>query len=90
MSFPYSPRLQDAKLESLQTQHEFLNLLRLRHLQWMNTADEPEVKQAHLEIAELIEQITGQYDQLLEDLESARSSTPSSEATQGVRTSKYV
>ena len=72
MSFPYTPRLQDAKLESLQTQHEFLNLLRLRHLQWMNSAEEPEVKQVHLEIAELIEQVTGQYNHLLENLEQQR------------------
>ena len=72
MSFPYTPRLQDAKIESLQTQHEFLNLLRLRHLQWMSSAEEPEVKQVHLEIAELIEQVTGQYNHLLEDLEQQR------------------
>jgi hypothetical protein len=90
MSFPYSPRLQDAKFESLQTQHEFLNLLRLRHLQWMNSAEEPEVKQVHLEIAELIEQITGRYDHLLEDRRGSRSSSTSSEATHGVRTSKYL
>jgi hypothetical protein len=65
MSFPYSPNLQDAKFESLQTQHDFLHLLRLRHLQWMTSADDPEVEDRHLEIAELIEQITDQYHQLL-------------------------
>ena len=69
MSFPYSPRLQDEKIESLQTQHDFLNLLRLRHLQWMSSTEEPAVKQVHLEIAELIEQITAEYNRLLEDLE---------------------
>ena len=65
MSFPYSPKLQDVKLESLQTQYEFLNLLRLRHLQWMSSAGDPEIEDAHLEIAELIEQITDQYRDLL-------------------------
>jgi hypothetical protein len=61
MSFPYTPNLHDEKLESLDTQHEFLKLLRLRHLQWMNTAQDSQVEGAHLEIAELIEQITDRY-----------------------------
>jgi hypothetical protein len=72
MSFPYTPRLQDEKIESLQTQHQFLNLLRLRHLQWMNSTEEPEVKQVHLEIADLIEQVTGHYAYLLDDLDGQR------------------
>jgi hypothetical protein len=65
MSFPYTPNERDIKTESLQTQYEFLNLLRLRHLQWMSSAADPQVEDAHLEIAELIEQITDQYNQLL-------------------------
>ena len=65
MSFPYSPNLQDEKIESLQTQHEFLKLLRLRHLQWMNSANDPAIEGLHLEIAELLEQITVQYIHLL-------------------------
>ena len=64
MSFPYSPNPEDLKSESLQTQYEFLNLLRLRHLQWMTSADNPEVEEVHSEIAELIEQITDQYQHL--------------------------
>ena len=65
MSFPYTPNLKDEKLESLRTQYEFLNLLRLRHLQWLNTADDSQVEGLHLEIAELIEQITDSYQELL-------------------------
>ena len=65
MSFPYIPNLKDEKLESLRTQYEFLNLLRLRHLQWMNTADDSQIEGVHLEIAELIEQITDSYQELL-------------------------
>ena len=64
MSFPYTRDLKDEKLESLRTQYEFLNLLRLRHLQWMNTADDSQVEGVHLEIAELIEQITDSYQDL--------------------------
>jgi Mg2+ and Co2+ transporter CorA len=69
MSFPYTPKLQDEKLESLQTQHEYLNLLRLRHLQWMNSATDSETEHIHQEIAELIEQITDRYHQLLDSME---------------------
>jgi hypothetical protein len=70
MSFPYTYNLKDEKLESLQTQYEFLNLLRLRHLQWMNTADGSQIEGLHLEIAELIEQITDSYQELLGTLSS--------------------
>ncbi len=76
MSFPYTPKLQDEKIESLHTQHEFLNILRLRHLQWMNSADDPDVEGTHQEIAELIEQITDRYNHLLERLQKAPSSPP--------------
>ena len=72
MSFPYTPRLQDEKMESLQTQYEYLKLLRLRHLQWMNSAEEPNTEGVHSEIAELIEQITDRYHGLLDELYKQR------------------
>jgi len=65
MNAVYSPRLQDPKKESLQTQHEYLNLLRLRHLHWMNSTVDPEIQQLHLDIAELIQKATDQYSHLL-------------------------
>lgn len=68
MSFPYTPKVEDEKAESLQTQYEYLKLLRLRHLQWMNSADDPKTESVHKEIAELIEQITDRYHGLLDDL----------------------
>ena len=34
MSFPYTPNVQDEKIESLQTQYEYMKIVRLRHLQW--------------------------------------------------------
>jgi len=64
MSFPISARLQDSKTESLKTQHEYLNLLRLRHLQWMTSTDDPDFEEIHQDIAGLIEQITDRYRQL--------------------------
>jgi hypothetical protein len=72
MSFPYAHNLKDEKLESLRTQHEFLNLLRLRHLQWMNTADDSQMEGVHLEIAELIEPITDSYRELFSSLSSEK------------------
>jgi hypothetical protein len=68
MSFPYTPNLQDEKLESLQTQYEYLKLLRLRHLQWMTSADDPGTESTHREIAGLIEQVTDRYNRLLDAL----------------------
>lgn len=65
MSFPYTPRSQDVKLESLQTQLEHLNLLRLRHLHWMSSADDAETKEMHARIVEQIKEITSQYKGLL-------------------------
>lgn len=72
MSFPYTPNLKDEKIESLQTQYEYLKLLRLRHLQWMNSAEDPVSEGTHREIAELIEQITDRYHGLLDELQQQR------------------
>jgi hypothetical protein len=71
MSFPYTPNLKDEKLESLQTQHDFLKLVRLRHLQWMNLATDSQTEGLHLEIAELLEQITDRYNDLLNGLQES-------------------
>ena len=72
MSFAYTPKLEDEKLESLQTQYEYLKLLRLRHLQWMNSAADPKTEAIHLEVAGLIEQVTDRYQGLLDDLQQQR------------------
>ena len=72
MSFPYTPKLEDEKLESLQTQYEYLKLLRLRHLQWMSSTDDPRMEGIHLEIAERIEQITDRYHSLLDKMYEQR------------------
>lgn len=69
MSFPFTPRVQDEKLESLQTQYEYLKLLRLRHLQWMSSADAPRVDAVHQQVADRIEDILDHYKQLLETLQ---------------------
>ena len=65
MSFPYTLRMQDIKIESLETQLDYLNLLRLRHLQWMSSADDLSAKEFHSKIAKSLEEITQQYNCLL-------------------------
>ena len=72
MSFPYTPNVQDEKMESLQTQYEYLKILRLRHLQWMSSAEDSSSEGVHREIAELIEQITDRYQGLLDALHQQR------------------
>ena len=69
MSFPYTPNLQDEKIDSLQTQYEYLKLLRLRHLQWLSSAENSELETAHLKIAELLELTTDRYNRLLAELQ---------------------
>ena len=69
MSFPYTPNLKAEKSESLQNQHEYLNLLRLRHLQWMSSTDDSQLEGVHLEIAEQLEEISDLYRRLLDTME---------------------
>lgn len=69
MSTLQSAQLQDRKIESLQTQQDFLNLLRRRHLHWMNDTQDAEIEHLHLEIAESIRIMTELYIQLLDTLE---------------------
>ena len=72
MSTLQSPSLQDRKIESLQTQQEFLNLLRRRHLHWMSDTQDPKIERLHLEIAESIRLMTELYIELLDTLEPRR------------------
>jgi len=72
MSALYSPQLQDTKKMSLPTQYEYLNLLRRRHLYWMDSAPDPDIKLLHLDIAELLQKTTDQYDNLIEALQEQR------------------
>ena len=72
MSFPFIHNVKEEKMESLRTQYEFLNLLRLRHLQWMNTADDSQMEGVHLEITERIEPITDSYRDLFGSLSSEK------------------
>ena len=69
MSFPYTPNLKDEKIESLEAHSEFLNTLRLRHLHWLISAEDPENETVHEEIAGLIEDLGDQYSRLRSGLQ---------------------
>jgi hypothetical protein len=69
MSFPYTPNVLDEKVESLETQAEYLRILRLRHLQWMSGAENVEVQSLHRETAELIDDLADRYRHLLHLME---------------------
>ena len=69
MSFPFTPNPQDEKIESLQTQHEYLRLLRLRHLQWLTSSDQSEIEAVHQKIAELLELTADYYNRLLGEVQ---------------------
>lgn len=72
MSTLYSPQLQDTKKISLPTQYEYLKLLRRRHVYWMDSADDPNIRLLHLDIANLIQKTVDQYNNLLNALEEQR------------------
>ena len=74
MSFPYTPNFGDEKMESLHTQHDYLNLLRLRHLQWLNDTEDADTKKMHSEVAELIEKMNDRYNYLLASLQQQKAS----------------
>lgn len=61
--------VKDEKIESQQIQDEYLRLLRLRHLQWMNSTGDFQAEGFHLEVAGLIEEITDRYHHLLDEMQ---------------------
>jgi hypothetical protein len=63
-----SSKLQQIKIKSLQAQYEFLNLLRLRHVQWANSTDDPQIKGGHLAIVKQLERTAEQCSCLLDSL----------------------
>lgn len=60
--------------QSMQAQRSYLDIVRSRHHQWAYSAEDPEIGQLHLEIADLIQQTMDQYYQLLNAYQSTTSS----------------
>jgi hypothetical protein len=62
----FSRRQEELKIESLGFQHEFMEVLRNRHLSWAGDINDNEIASLHLEISELITQVSQKYKRLRE------------------------
>ncbi|HET6597650.1 MAG TPA: hypothetical protein VFG81_18645 [Anaerolineales bacterium] len=59
------PDPQEAKLDSLQRQLEFLEMLQRRHVQWASATDNIDIKSKHLNIADALRNVTDEYEEIL-------------------------
>ena len=55
----------EIKIESLERQLEFFEALESRHLAWAGDMNDPEIKEMHFEVIELIKQTKDIYTLLL-------------------------
>jgi hypothetical protein len=60
--------------QSMQAQRTYLDIVRSRHHQWAYSAEDPEIKRMHLEIADLLQETMNQYYELLSTYQSLTSS----------------
>ena len=56
----------EAIIQSLQRQMEMQITVRSRHLTWADRADNSEIAQFHVEMADLLSQVVNQYNHLLD------------------------
>jgi hypothetical protein len=61
--------LREMKMENLIAEQEYLNVLRNRHLQWMNNADDPEIGRMHGDIVAVIKEMEDRFGILMEALQ---------------------
>ena len=64
--------LREMKMESLIAEQEYLNVLRNRHLQWMNSADDLEIGRMHGDIVAVIKEMEDRFGILMEALQKQR------------------
>jgi len=69
MSARRSSYLRPSKRDSLEAEHDYLHLLRNRHLEWMNNTNDPEIHRMHREIIDSIKQMIDRFEILLEALQ---------------------
>jgi len=70
-NLPYKPSavLQALHIEHLSAQHDHLLLVRDRHLQWLAETDNVEIREIHHILVDLLEQVTCQYEHLIQELQ---------------------
>ena len=61
-----SSYLRPGKIESLEIEHDYLYLLRTRHLQWRSDTNDHEICRMHREIVDSINRMIDQFGILLE------------------------
>ena len=69
MSAHRSSYLRPSKRDSLETEHDYLYLLRNRHLEWMNNTEDPELRRMHGEIIHSIKHLIDRFEILLEAMQ---------------------
>ena len=69
MSASRSSYFRPGKIESLEIEHDYLHLLRTRHLKWMSDTNDPEIRRMHREIVDSINRMMDQFGILLETLQ---------------------
>jgi hypothetical protein len=69
MNAHQSSIMRPGKIESLKTEHDYLHLLRARHLQWRSDANDPEIRRMHGEIVDSIQPIIDQSEILINTLQ---------------------
>jgi len=67
---PEARLLREMKIENMKAEQEYLRVLRNSHLQWMNGADDLEVRALHADIVDLINQLEARFGTVLEALQA--------------------
>ena len=67
-----SQYLREMKIENLRAEQEYLNVLRNRHLQWMNNADDLEIGRMHGDIVAVIKEMEDRFGILMEAIQKQR------------------
>ena len=57
---------QQAKIDSLQRQLEYLEMLQRRHVQWASGVENIDLKSKHLNIVDTLRKVTDEYEDLLD------------------------
>ena len=57
---------QQTKIDSLQRQMEYLEMLQRRHVQWASGTDNIDIKSMHLNIVDALRKVTDEYEDLLD------------------------
>jgi hypothetical protein len=72
MSAHRSSYFRPSKIDSLEAEHDYLHVLRERHLQWTSNTNDPEIRRMHSEIVNLIKPLIDRFERLLDALQEQK------------------